>query len=54
MVRPGSPKVPDINRWEDYISFRTSISSIGPAALKEQRVYNPRPHDSGLDNERSV
>jgi hypothetical protein len=21
MVRPGSPKVPDINRWEDYISF---------------------------------
>lgn len=21
MVRPGSPKVPDITRWEDYISF---------------------------------
>ena len=21
MVRPGSPKVPDINKWEDYIKF---------------------------------
>jgi len=39
MVRPGSPKVPDINRWEDYIKFPDLDSLDWEGSAEKHREF---------------